>query len=288
MVLKTLNKKQTQNPYKYIFYLTGAVFAVIIILAVNPIVSIPTGNRGILLRFGAIEKILPEGLNFKMPFIDEVKILTIQTQIAQTDASSASKNLQDVKATIAVNYHISPDGISWLYTNLGTDFKGRVIDPAIQEAVKAVTAQYPTEELISKRAEVRTKIEEILIQKLKDISKGYIIIDAVNIVNFQFSGDYTQAIEAKATAEQKLGEQQRQLEIIKVQAEQAVAQAKGEAEAKIAKAEAEAKAVQLINEQLKQSPQYVQWVIANKWDGQLPQYMFGGNTMPLLQLPVSG
>ena len=280
-----INKEPSDDIFRYVFWIIGLIIVVAVIFVANPIVSVPAGSRGILLRWGAAITTLNEGLNFKAPLIDDVKLMSVQTQVTQTDASAASKNLQDVTATIAVNYHVSPDGALWLYKNIGTDFKGRIIDPAIQESVKAVTAQYLTEDLIGKRADVRTGIENILKEKMDAITKGYIIIDAVNIVNFKFSGEYTAAIEAKATAEQKLGEQQRQLEIIKVQAEQAIAEATGKAEARVKEAEAEAKAVQLINEQLKQSPAYVQLKYAEKWDGKLPVYVMGGG-IPFIQVPA--
>jgi regulator of protease activity HflC (stomatin/prohibitin superfamily) len=157
--------------------------------------------------------------------------------------------------------------------------------------VKSSTAGYITEDLIAKREEVRTNIFNTLTSKMKEITQGYIVVDAVNIVNFKFSADYSAAIEAKATAEQKLGEQQRQLEIIKVQAEQKIAEAQGTAQATIANAKAEAEKIKVINEQLKQSPAYVQLQYAQKWDGKLPVYWIGGggasgsNAFSVLQIP---
>ena len=292
MPIKRYEPEEQTFHIKWIIYI-AVIFAVFIVaLAANPIVQVPAGSRGILLRFGAVSRILPEGLSFKTPFIEDTRMMSVRTQITTTDASAASKNLQDVTATIAVNYHATADqeGVAWLFKNVGyetKDFEGLVVAPSVQESIKAVTAQYTTEELISKRSEVRTKIEELLKEKIHSIVGDYIIIDAVNIINFKFSASYTAAIEAKATAEQTLGEQQRQLEIIKVQAQQAVAQAQGAAEAKVAAATAEAKSVQLINEQLKQSPAYVQYIIASKWDGKLPQYILGGGTLPFINIPTS-
>ena len=293
MVRTTVPYEEPRAPdfFKYIIYFAVLVVVLVVVLAFNPLVTVPAGSRGILLRWGAAVNTLNEGLNFKTPIIEEVKLMSVQTQVTQTDASAASKNLQDVTATIAVNYHVSPDGVVWLYKNIGTDFKGRIIDPAIQEAVKSSTAQYITEDLIAKREEVRTHIFELLAAKMKDITKGYIIIDAVNIVNFKFSGDYSAAIEAKATAEQNLGKEKQLLEIIKVQAEQKIAEAQGTAEATIANAKAEAEKIKVINEQLKQSPAYVQLQYAQKWDGKLPVYWIGGggtsgsNAFSVLQIP---
>lgn len=155
--------------------------------------TIQTGERGVLLRFGSVHSILNEGLYFKIPFIDSVEIVDIRIQKEQTEADSASKDLQTVNAIVALNFHVDERKVGNIYSSIGTDFKAKLVDPAIQESVKAATAKYTAEELVTKRESVRADITALLKTKLQD-TYGLIVND-VNIVNFKFSEAFEQAIE---------------------------------------------------------------------------------------------
>ncbi len=161
-----------------------------------------------------------------------------------------------------MNYHISPEKANWIYQNIGTEYKERIIDPPVQEVVKAITAKYTAVELITQREKVRSEIKELLKQRLLAYN---IVVDDFSIVNFSFSQLFTQAIEAKQTAEQLALKAQRDLERIKIEAEQKVTQARAEAEA-----------LRLRKENV--TPQLVKlWQIEaslkaiEKWDGRLPK-----------------
>lgn len=254
-------------------WITGGVIGlVVLILLLGSIGTISTGKVGIKTRFGGVVGTLQQGLYFKTPLIDHVHSMDIQTQKEQATAQAASKDLQTVSAVVAVNYNVVSSKAADLYTRVGTDYSARVIDPAIQEVVKATTARYTAEELITKRPEVTEGIQTSLAEKL---AQNDILVTSVSIVNFDFSKTFNEAIEAKVTAEQNALAAKNKLDQVKYEADQRVAQAKGEAEAIRIQSQA-------IESQGGQN--YVQLQAIKQWDGHLPQQMIPGSTVPFLNL----
>ena len=147
-----------------------------------------------------------------------------------------------------------------MYQQTRGAYKSRIIDPAVQESVKAVTAQFTAEELITRRAEVSTQIKETLSERLRVHN---ILVDEFNIIDFSFSKVFNDAIEAKQTAEQSALKAQRDLDRIKIEAEQ-----------KITSARAEAEGQRLQRETI--TPTLLQLRAIEKWDGHLPQVTSGG------------
>ena len=242
-------KKITSDPRNRfvgrIVSIAGILFIVASLLA-SSLTTIPAGHRGVVTRFGAVTgTILSEGLRTKLPFIDSVVKMSVQTQKYEADAISASKDLQDVISTIALNWHLDPGMADEVYRSLGLDFIERLAAPAIQETVKQVTARYIAEDLILKREEVKGAITSELSNRLME--RG-IITETVSITNFKFSDTFTAAIEAKVSAEQAVLEAMNKLERVKVEAQQAEAQAKGEADARIAKAAGEAEYIRIVTD----------------------------------------
>jgi len=269
---QTESDKRTSRMIKY-----AAIFlAVILIYAwLNPLVFVPAGSRGVLLEWGAVKSVLPEGMNFRIPIMQSAVLMVVQTQKFDAKATAASKDLQNVNTEVALNYHLSPDRVGDLYKNLGTDYQDRVINPAVQESVKAATARYTAEELITQRPAVKQDIDDALIARL---SKYDIYVETTSITDFQFSEIFTQSIESKVTAQQLALKAQNDLDRIKIEAQQTVASA-----------QAQATALQLQNEQLQKSKDVLllRWI--EKWNGQLPQ-VYGGAGNLLLNLglnPVS-
>lgn len=206
----------------------GVIIAVVVIVVLQPWAMVGAGERGVVLNFGAVSPlVLDEGLHFRIPMMQEVIKLDVKVQKAVTDTIAASSDLQDVTSTVALNYHLIPDKANIVYQNLGISFKERIIDPAILEVVKAVTARYTAEELITKRPQVSEEMRA----NLSDRLKGYnIAVDAFSIVSFSFSKVFTEAIESKQTAEQLALKAKRDLDRIKIEAEQKITTAKAEAE----------------------------------------------------------
>ncbi|HMK50248.1 MAG TPA: prohibitin family protein [Thermodesulfovibrionales bacterium] len=246
----------------------------IVLLTLNPFVVIGAGERGVILNFGAVQpSVYDEGLHIRVPIMQKVVKVDVKVHKSQTDAESVSKDLQDTRSTIAVNYHILPEKANWIYQNIGTEYKERIIDPAVQEVVKAITARFTAVELITQREKVRSEIKELLKQRLVTYN---IVVDDFSIVNFAFSQQFTQAIESKQTAEQLALKAQRDLERIKIEADQKVASAKAEAEA--LRLQKENVTPQLIRlRQIEASLKAIE-----KWDGHMPKVTSG--TVPFIDV----
>jgi len=246
---------------------------IIVLIAFKPWVQIGAGERGIVQNFGAVQDVvLGEGLHFKIPVVQTVILMDVKIQKAKTDAASSSSDLQDVDLSVALNYHIIPDKANLVYQTIGVQFKERIIDPAIQEVMKAVSARYTAEELITKRPAVSTEMQGALTQRLL---ASNISVDAFSIISFSFSQTFTDAIEAKQTAEQNALKAKRDLDRIRVEAEQTIAAATAEAEA-------------LRLQKMNISPDLIELrkIEANlkaieKWNGILPQ-VTGAGAIPFI------
>lgn len=221
--------------------------------------TVNPGQQGIVLRLGSIQRIANNGFNFKIPYIESVVYMDTQTQKEQVNAEAASSDLQTVHTIVAVNYSIDAAKVKSLYTSIGEDYKFRVIDPAIQEAVKATTANYTAEQLITKRPEVQDGIKTSLIARL---APQFIDVSSVSIINFDFSDSFNAAIEAKVTAEQNALAAKNKLAQVQYEADQKVATAKADAESIRLQSDA-ANNEKYVN--LKQIE--VQLELAKHWDG---------------------
>ena len=240
----------------------------LLILVFNSFQVVGAGERGVVFsKFGGIQQgVRGEGLQFKIPFIQQIIPLDVRIQKAETDSSASSKDLQTVDSRIALNYHIAPDSAAQIYQEVGVLYKERMIDPSVQEAVKAVTAQFTAEELITRRAEVSIMIKEMLTKRLVN---RHIVVDEFNIVDFNFSPVFNDAIEAKQKAEQEALKAQRDLDRIKIEAEQ-----------KVTAAQAEAESQRLQRETITDT--ILQLRAIEKWDGVLPQVTSGA--VPFIDL----
>lgn len=209
------------------------------------IAIVPRGTVGVEMQFGAVTGgYRTQGLQFKSPVV-KLQIVNVQTQKEEVVATAASKDLQDVSTTIALNYHLNPASAPEVYRDLGLDYIVKIADPAIQETVKQVTARHNAEDLIIRREVIKAEITEELANRLAP--RG-ITVEALSITNFQFSAVFTAAIEAKVSALQAVFEAQNKLERVRVEAQQREAQALGEANAVIKEAEGRARAIQIITD----------------------------------------
>lgn len=229
-----MNKSNFNNPFNEISNGTKKKLVLVaiilfIFLVFKPWVVIGPGQRGVVTNFGAVqESVLDEGIHFRVPIMQQIIKIDVKINKIVTDAASASSDLQDVALSVALNYHIIPEKSNIVYQSIGTEYKARIIDPAIQEVMKAVSARYSAEELITKRPAVSAEMQEALTKRLL---RNNIAVDAFSIVSFNFSKIFTDAIEAKQTAEQNALKAKRDLDRIRVEAEQTVAAATAEAEA---------------------------------------------------------
>jgi regulator of protease activity HflC (stomatin/prohibitin superfamily) len=259
-----------KGPSKLIV-IAGVILLILIFF--RPWVKVGAGQRGVVLNFGAVQQqVLEEGLHLRIPVMQEIALMDVKIQKAETDAAAASADLQDVSSRIALNYHVVPDKANIVYQKIGVQFKERIIDPAIQEVVKAVTAKYSAEELITKRPAVSEAMRVALADRL---IANNIAVDAFSITIFSFSKIFTEAIESKQTAEQLALKAKRDLDRIKIEAEQ-----------KITAARAEAESLRLQRANISPDLIELRRIEANmkaieKWNGILPQ-VTGGGAIPLI------
>jgi prohibitin 2 len=249
-----------------------AIVALLVLAVANPIRIVPAGHRGVLLTWGAVTGQFDEGIHFVTPVAQDVQLINVQTLKYTTTAAAFTKDLLDVKTDVAINYHIIPGDVGTLYNDIGLSYEDKVIAPAEQEVIKATTARFNAQELVSQREFVKGQIEEALKGKLANRS---IVIESISITNFEFPAEFQQAITDKQTAGQLKLKAENDLQRIQVEAQQTVAKATGESQA-----------IEIINQQLVKSPQYVQYMAVQKWNGVLP-LATGSGAMPFIGLSSS-
>jgi regulator of protease activity HflC (stomatin/prohibitin superfamily) len=221
------------------------------------------GHVGVVTRFSAVNRVVEPGLVLKLPLIESVHKMETRTQKEQVDAQAASKDLQEVKSTIALNYHLNGPKAVDVFQNVGEDYVGRIVAPAMQEAFKATTAKFTAQDLIEKRESVKVLAYAELTKRLE---KYNVIVDDFNIVNFDFSAEFNGAIEAKTVAQQNL-------ERAKLEAATAVTKAQGQADAQ-----------KRLKDSGSLSPEYLQFLALQSWDGKLPAVV--GNGTPFINIPL--
>lgn len=256
-------------------------FVILGIIALSALVSsttiIDAGEQGVVTRFGKIQgSTLSSGVHFVAPFVDNVKVFSIREEKIEATAEAASRDLQAVQTTAAVNLHLDPAKINQLYQEIGIDWKSRIVDPAIQEVIKATTANFTAEELITRRPEVAALMTKGLTERL---ALKYIQVQSVSITNFGFSAEFDKSIEAKQVAQQNALKANQDLERIKIEAQQKVAQAQAEADSLRVQRE------QITPELLELRRIEAQQRAIDKWNGVLPQYSLGGAN-PFINIPA--
>lgn len=240
----------------------------------SPFAIVPAGSRGVITTFGAVSTdVLEEGLHFRIPIAQTLHLMDVRIQKGEGSGDAASRDLQQVHTTVALNYHVDPKEAANVFRDLGQDIGDRIIVPTVQEAVKAATAQYTAEELIAKRPEVRDRIRALLMERL---TRHGVVVDEFSIVNFAFSKSFNEAIEAKTTAEQLKLKAERDLQRIRVEAEQKVTSAKAEAES-LALQKA-----QVTPELIRLREMENQRKAIEKWDGKLPNV--SGGAIPFINV----
>jgi regulator of protease activity HflC (stomatin/prohibitin superfamily) len=262
--------------------------------------TIDQGERGVLLRNGALSGVAEPGLGYKLPFIDSVISISIQTQAKTYDGGGAglavySRDQQPAEVRVSVVYRADPSQVATLYERYGS-LEGavtRLVDPKVYEEFKTVFGQYNAITAVQDRARLNADTETAIRTAIGESSP--ILIESVQIENIDFSTAYEESIEARMLAEVEVQKLRQNAEREKVQAEIVVTQASAQADAVRAAAEAEAAAIRLrgdaeaqaINARgkaLRENPDLIGLVQAEKWNGVLPTSMIPGSTVPFLNV----
>jgi len=240
---------------------------VLIVLILNSFTVVTAGHTGVLVTLGKVnENVLQEGIHFKLPFIQQCVEIDNRIVKLEVETEAFSKDLQSVMTVLAINYRVDTSKSYSIYKNIGAEYEAVLVTPAVNEVLKAITAQYTAEQSVTNRALISDGLVNGLNEKLNDI--GLYVTD-VNIINFDFSEAFITAIEEKQVAQQKL---------LKAETEKqtAITNAQAEAETMRIKAEAEAEANRTISESL--SANVIEYKKLEKWDGVLPKVTGGAST----------
>ena len=262
MVLESSSKVESvksNNKKNKDVYIAVQLTLLIVFLAIVSkfFVIVNAGERGVMMQFGKVqEQVLGEGLHVIIPTVYTVKKLSVRVQKQESSAEASSKDLQDVFTDVALNWHIIPDEANAIFQQIGDEKEvvARIIDPAVEEVLKAVMAKYTAEEIITKRGEVKAAVDECLTLRLLTY---HIAVDDISLVHVHFSQRFSDAVEAKQIAEQEA----KRGEFLALKAVK-------EAEAKVNLAKGEAEVQRLLQDNL--TPELLERQAIEKWDGKLP------------------
>ena len=251
----------------------GFLAFIALIILTGSYFVIDAGERGVVLRFGAVNRVVGEGLHLKMPMMETVVRMSVRVMKSTAKTEAASRDLQIVHTTMVLNYNVAADRVGEVYQTIGLNFVEKIIDPAVEESFKAAAARYTAEELISKREALKTEVRKFLKERLAP--SGINVVE-LSVTDFEFSQEFNRAIESKQTAEQLALKAKRDLDRIRIEAQQ-----------KIASAQAEAESLRLQRQVI--TPELVhlrqieaQMKAIEKWDGKLPSVT--GGTVPFIQV----
>lgn len=275
--------------------LIGIVALVVLLIAGGSFYTVDQGERGVVLRTGAISHVAQPGLGFKLPFIDRIEKVSVQTQTFTWDKVNAySSDQQPADLKISVTFQVDPARVGDLYARFGSIRVAvdRIISPIVNRDVKVVFGRYTAVRAIQDRGKLNVDVREAV--RLAIVGEP-IILQSLQLENIDFSSEYIRSVEQRMQAEVEVLRLRQNAEREKVQAEITVTKAKAAAEATVASAKAEAEATRLRGEAeaaaidargkaLRDNPALIGLVQAEKWNGVLPTTMVPGGALPMFNV----
>jgi prohibitin 2 len=303
-----LNKNKNTNVKPVVRILKwGALILAAIIIITSTVGSVPAGHVGITVTMGSVSQtVRREGVYVKLPFVQSVRLMDARTQkVEWADAgnpiTAASKDLQDVYILAVVTYHISPEKAPKIFQTIGMDYAEKKVIPLTLNAIKTHTGKYNVAEILNNREKITNDVNTDVADQLLAYD---IILENVSLINIDFRPEYKEAIEQKQIAEKQVETQQYTLEKQALEAQQQVKKAEADKQAMILQAEAEKQAKILEGEGIEEFNRKVTQSITNellkykelenqekaidKWSGQYPSVVAGGDSIPLIQMPANG
>jgi regulator of protease activity HflC (stomatin/prohibitin superfamily) len=269
--------------------IAGIVIAVLVGLILLTVVggsfyTVDQGERGVILRNGKVVGTAEPGLGFKLPIVDSVKEITVQTQArVYNKVAVYSRDQQSAVLQVSVNYRLPSGQVEKIYSEYGGQdgIVSRLLDRQVPEEVKNVFGRFNAVTAIQERERLSNEVQDAI---QKATANPAIIVESIQIENIDFSDAYEQSIEQRMLAEVEVQKVQQNAQREKVQAEILVIQSKAEADAKKLQGEAEAYAINARGKALRDNPGLVELVQAEKWDGKLPTTMVPGQTVPFINV----
>lgn len=239
-------------------------------VAVRSYVVVPVGSKAVIMEFGKVQAVVPDGIHFTKPWITTVKLISVRVLTASLKAEAVSKDTQKVTTEVVINWTFKPDHLQETYEAVGAEdaMTSGIMLPALNESLKAVTARRPVTDILAQREEIKDEIDDKFRKKM---AAYHVNIIDLFLTNLRFEDDYEKAIEAKQVAEVNVKTKQNE-------AEAARQQAHGEADAAVIKARGEADAKRMLASTLSQANLQLEWIKAWQAGGsQVPQFVSGGN-----------
>lgn len=274
----------------------GGVLLLGMIVVLMTVYTVPEGHVGVVKRWSKAVGQVGPGLHVKIPIADRIEKIEIRQRKNVEDLAAATQNQLPTTATVSINWTVNRESAMDLFIQYGglNQFENRILDPKLRNAAKEAIGKFPADQLIRDRQAAVATIMEAM---ARDLQGFPVTVNSPQIENLSLPKAYLQAVEEKERAREDAEKEKHRLEQQRLVAQQAVNSAEANAEAKrieadaeayrvTVEAEAEADAIRLINEQLSQSPLYVDLVRAKRWDGILPQTVLGDSVGAFLSLPV--
>ena len=263
------------------------VLVVIALLLVSSVVSsstiVPEGHVGVKYQFGQIvDDNLSAGLQFSVPFIQTIKAVDVREQTYETTTAAYTRDTQTVEGiSVKLNYMYSPAQLSNIIKNIGiSNVESNIVVPRLNSILKNEVGRYKAEDLVQGRAALQSAVETQLRESLE---RDGIIVRSFNILNIDFEDGFEAVIRSKVEAEQQALTTKNETIRKEEEARQQVIAAQAQADAAKLAAEAEAYSIELIQQQLSASPEYIALRRIEKWDGKFPQIM-GNEVNPFVIL----
>lgn len=275
-----------------------SIFGIVVVLLVLVTLmgswyTVDETERGVLLRNGALVKVVEPGLSFKIPFIETVKFISVQSNATTYQGLQAySKDQQTATLNVSVSWHVQPTEVDKVYMQY-QDLDGlvsRLISRQVPTQVENVFGQYNAVSAVQNRGKFVTDVT----RAIKEAIAGPVVIDGVQIENIDFSDDYERSIALRMkaevevkTREQMLATEQVEAQIVvtraQAEADSRVAQAKADAEATRLRGDAEADAIKAKTLALSSNPALIELTKAERWDGKLPTTMLPNGALPFIE-----
>lgn len=233
--------------------------------------QVDEGYRGIYTRFGKVEgEPLPPGLHFYNPATSNIFEIEVREQKFENKTQCFTKDTQTVHVNYIVTYYPKQDKIADIYSQFGHKWEEKVVTPAVEGSVKDAIGQYIADDLVSKREAVKAFAQKEIAEAL--ITRD-VIVTRLDIVNLDFEDAFEHAVEAKVVAIQKALEAKNKTVEVEEKAKQTIAAAKAEAES-----------MRIRSQALSQNKNLVQYEAVQKWDGELPKLIMGGQSIPMIDM----
>jgi regulator of protease activity HflC (stomatin/prohibitin superfamily) len=254
--------------------LTAIAVLGFIIIASSSWYTVDQGERGVILRLGAVVGEAGAGLGLKVPLIDRVEHISVQSQNTRySDVKTYSRDQQPATLRVSMNFHVTD--VRTVYTEYKTvqNMIDRLVTPQIYTWSENILGQFNAASAVQDRAKLNTE----LVSALRKVIRGPLMIESVQIENIDFSGKYEEAVEARMEATVRQQQAEAEAAATRIRAD-------ATAYAMTAQGNAEASAIRARGAALRDNPGLPGLVTAEKWDGHLPTTMVPGGAVPFLNV----